>query len=197
MRDRWEETNGFAQAIKVVNQLVAGGAQLPNTQKLTLIRLSQPEQPFFVERNVNEDFVMELSSKLDPQSFKCTHQALDLATGDHARLVQPFAVTHGDRRTRGCLHGQLRVTVEVLAHIDDEHAGLGLGDGRGRDGAGDGHRWAFQEGDTSKQYRQCRCCSTTMPRRCLPYRKPSEHTLRLVRLRLRHHYVLVGKEDRR
>lgn len=81
MRDRWEETNGFAQAVKVVNQLVAGGAQQPNTQKLTLIRLSQPDHPFFVERSVNEDFVTELSSKLDPQSFKCTHQALDLTTG--------------------------------------------------------------------------------------------------------------------
>lgn len=81
MRDRWGETSGFAQAINVVNQLVSGGAQQPNTQKLTLIRLSQPEQPYFVERNVNEDFVTELSSKLDPQSFKCTHQALDLTTG--------------------------------------------------------------------------------------------------------------------
>ena len=81
MRDRWGETNGFAQAIKVVGQLVSSGAQQPNTRKLTLIRLSQPEQPFFIERNVNEDFVTELSSKLDPQSFKCTHRALDLTTG--------------------------------------------------------------------------------------------------------------------
>ena len=81
MRDRFGETTAFGQAIKVVNQLVAGGAQLPNTQKFTLIRLSQPEQPFVVERIVNEDFVTELSSKLDPQSFKCTHQMLDLATG--------------------------------------------------------------------------------------------------------------------
>jgi hypothetical protein len=84
MRDRWEGTNGFAQAIKIVNQIVAGGAQQPNTQKLTLIRLSQPEQPFFTERNVNEDFVTELLSKLDPQSFKCTHRALDLTNGLHA-----------------------------------------------------------------------------------------------------------------
>jgi Aerotolerance regulator N-terminal len=81
MRDRWEETNGFAQAVKIVHQIAAGGAQQPNTQKLTLIRLSQPDQPFFVERNVNEDFVTELLSKLDPQTFKCTHQALDLTTG--------------------------------------------------------------------------------------------------------------------
>ena len=57
MRDRWEETNGFAEAVKVVNQIAAGGAQQPNTQKMTLIRLSQPEQPFFSERIVNEDFV--------------------------------------------------------------------------------------------------------------------------------------------
>ena len=81
MRDRWEETSGFAQAIKIIHQIAAGGAQQPNTQKLTLIRLSQPDQPFFVERNVNEDFVTELLSKLDPQTFKCTHQALDLTTG--------------------------------------------------------------------------------------------------------------------
>ena len=81
MRDRWEETNGFAQAIKVVNQIAAGGAQQPNTQKMTLIRLSQPDQPFFSERNVNEDFATELLSKLDPQTFKCTHQAFDLTTG--------------------------------------------------------------------------------------------------------------------
>ncbi len=81
MRDRWEETNGFAQAIKIIHQIATSGAQQPNTQKLTLIRLSQPDQPFFVERNVNEDFVTELLSKLDPQTFKCTHQGLDLTTG--------------------------------------------------------------------------------------------------------------------
>ena len=64
-----------------MHQIAVGGAQQPNTQKLTLIRLSQPDQPFFVERNVNEDFVTELLSKLDPQTFKCTHRALDLTAG--------------------------------------------------------------------------------------------------------------------
>lgn len=81
MRDRWAETNGFARAIDIVSQLAAGGAQQPNTQKLTLIRLSQPDKPFFTERSVNEDFVKELAAKLDPQSFKCSHQSLDLANG--------------------------------------------------------------------------------------------------------------------
>ena len=81
MRDRWEQTSGFDQALKITQQIAAGGAQQPNTQKMTLIRLSQPEQPFFAERSVNEDFVTELSSKLDPQTFKCTHQGLDLTNG--------------------------------------------------------------------------------------------------------------------
>lgn len=81
MRDRWEETTGFQQAVKIINQIAAGGAQQPNTQKMTLLRLSQPEQPVFIERSVNEDFVTELLSKLDPQTFKCTHRSLDLTAG--------------------------------------------------------------------------------------------------------------------
>lgn len=81
MRDRWGETNSFSEALKIVNRLVAGGAEQPNTQKLTLIRLSHPEQPVLTERDVNEDFVTELSAKLDQQAFPCTHQSLDLVTG--------------------------------------------------------------------------------------------------------------------
>ena len=81
MRDRWSETSSFAEGLKIINRLAAGGADQPNTQKLTLLRLSRPEQPIFVERDVNEDFVTELSTKLDQQSFPCTHQALDLVAG--------------------------------------------------------------------------------------------------------------------
>lgn len=81
MRDRWGETSSFAEAIKIVNRLVAGGAEQPNTQKLTLLRLSRPDQPVLSERDVNESFVTELSTKLDQQSFPCTHRALDLVSG--------------------------------------------------------------------------------------------------------------------
>jgi hypothetical protein len=81
MRDRWNETSSFAEAIKIINRLAASGAEQPNTQKLTLIRLSRPDQPVFSERDVNEDFVTELTTKLDLQSFPCTHRALDLVTG--------------------------------------------------------------------------------------------------------------------
>ncbi len=81
MRDRWGETSSFSEALKIVNRLVAGGAEQPNTQKLTLLRLSRPEQPVLSERDVNNDFVTELSTKLDQQAFPCTHQALDLVPG--------------------------------------------------------------------------------------------------------------------
>jgi hypothetical protein len=81
MRDRWGGTSCFAEAIKIVSRLVAGGAEQPNTQKLTLLRLSKPDQPVLSERDVNDDFVTELSAKFDPQAFFCTHRALDLVEG--------------------------------------------------------------------------------------------------------------------
>ena len=81
MRDRWGETSSFGEALKIVNRLVSGGAEQPNTQRFTLLRLSKPEQPVLSERDVNEDFVTELSAKFDPQAFPCTHQALDLVEG--------------------------------------------------------------------------------------------------------------------
>ena len=81
MRDRWGETSSFGEALKIVNRLVAGGAEQPNTQKFTLLRLSRPDQPILSEREVNEDFVTELSTKLDQQAFPCTHRSLDLVAG--------------------------------------------------------------------------------------------------------------------
>lgn len=81
MRDRWGETSSYSEAMKIINRLVAGGADQPNTQKLTLLRLSRPDEPVLSERDVNSDFVTELSAKLDVQAFPCTQQALDLVTG--------------------------------------------------------------------------------------------------------------------
>ncbi|MDB5343353.1 MAG: hypothetical protein JWP89_1730 [Schlesneria sp.] len=100
MRDRWSETSSFAEALKIVNRLVAGGAEQPNTQKLTLLRLSRPEQPVLSERDVNEDFVTELSAKLDQQAFPCTHRALDLVTG----LQAAGKLLAGERGTIQNLH---------------------------------------------------------------------------------------------
>lgn len=145
MRDRWEQTSGFDQALKITQQIAAGGAQQPNTQKMTLIRLSQPEQPFFAERSVNEDFVNELSSKLDPQTFKCTHQGLDLTAGleaarklladergviQHLHIISDFR--DHDWRDQKAIAAAVEgltssgVAVNLVRAVPESHANLGV-----------------------------------------------------------------------
>ena len=79
MRDRWGETTAFKQALKVVQDLAAEGARRPDTQKFTLLFLSNPNQPLFTKRDVNDAFVRELETKLKNQ--RCTYRALDLSAG--------------------------------------------------------------------------------------------------------------------
>jgi hypothetical protein len=81
MRQRWGETSAFDEALGIVNQLLAEGAQRPNTQSFSLLRLSEPTQPFASQRDVNEALVLEMATKLEPQTFPCTHQQLDLVAG--------------------------------------------------------------------------------------------------------------------
>src|SRR5690606_23514827 len=72
------------EGLEVVKKLVAEGARRPNTQKFTLLLLSNPEQPLFIQRDVNDDFVREVVTKLE--SVRCSHQALSPVTGlDAAR----------------------------------------------------------------------------------------------------------------
>lgn len=81
MRDRWAETSGFQQAVQVVKELIAAGADRPDTQRFSLLLLSRPEQPFVSERDLTEDFQQEMISRLDPQVFSPTHQSLSLTAG--------------------------------------------------------------------------------------------------------------------
>lgn len=81
MRERRGETTAFAEALKIINELASEGAQRPDTQRFSLLLLSRPDQPFFSERDVNEALVAELATKLDPQTFPCTHRELSLLEG--------------------------------------------------------------------------------------------------------------------
>jgi len=81
MRDRWEETSAFKEAITVIRELLSEGAQRPDTQTFSLLLLSRPEQPYVSQRDVDEDFVLEMATKLDPSTFRSTHQSLDLVAG--------------------------------------------------------------------------------------------------------------------
>lgn len=86
MRDRWGETSAFAEAKAVVKKIVAEGARRPDTQKFSLVLLSNPEQPFLPERDVNDAFVTELDTKLE--NLTATHQASDLVAG--LQLIRKF-----------------------------------------------------------------------------------------------------------
>lgn len=143
MRDRWGETTGFAEALKVVNRLAAGGAEQPNTQKLTLLRLSRPDQPILSERDVNDDFVTELSAKLDAQAFPCTHRSLDLVAGlkaagkllaeergtvQHIHVISDFRERDWtDQKAIAAAVDQLTsagVTVNLVRTVPEQHPNL-------------------------------------------------------------------------
>ena len=82
MRDRLGETTAFEDAIDVVKKLVAEGARRPDTQKFSLLLLSNPEQPLFSQRDVNDVFIAELETKLE--NVRCSHRLLDLVAGFEA-----------------------------------------------------------------------------------------------------------------
>lgn len=80
-RERWAGTTAFQESLSVVNQLLSEGALRPDTQTFSLLLLSRPEQPFVSQRDVNDAFVLEMRSKLEPEIFRPTHLGLDLLAG--------------------------------------------------------------------------------------------------------------------
>jgi hypothetical protein len=93
MRDRWGETSAFKEGLAIVRRLAAEGARRPGTQQCTLLLLSQPEQPMFQKRDVNNAFVVELENAFE--RLECKHQSLDLVTGVDAaaKLMAQDAAT--------------------------------------------------------------------------------------------------------
>lgn len=85
MRDRWGETSAFQEGVKVVQELIAEGAQRPETQQFSLLLMSRPEQPFVSERDLTEAFQEEMASRLEAQVFKPTHRSFDLAAASTLR----------------------------------------------------------------------------------------------------------------
>ncbi|HUG89944.1 MAG TPA: BatA domain-containing protein [Planctomycetaceae bacterium] len=79
MRERIGDTTAFDRGLDVVKELVQRGAEHPQTQTLTLLLLSDPDNAVERERDVNNQLVTELESKLG--ALRCTHQALDIVAG--------------------------------------------------------------------------------------------------------------------
>lgn len=82
MRDRWGDATAFDAAREVLRRIADEGSHKPDTQTLTVLLASNPEQPLVNQQNLNADFVAGLDSVL--KGMICSHQALDLAQGVEA-----------------------------------------------------------------------------------------------------------------
>jgi hypothetical protein len=145
MRDRWGETSAYAEALAVIRELLSQGAQRPDTQAFSLLLLSRPEQPYVSQRDVNEALVLEMATKLDPATFRSTHQALDLVAGLRAArqylseekgAVQQLHVVSDfrerdwkDQKAIGAVIEELKsagVAVNLVKTVPDAHANLAV-----------------------------------------------------------------------
>ncbi len=77
MQDRDGEANVFSTAKDVIRKMVAEGVRRPGSQKLSLIRMSKPEETVsgMSERDVDDTLLAELNDRLD--AMTCTHQTAD------------------------------------------------------------------------------------------------------------------------
>lgn len=123
MQQRWGETTAFEEGLEIVRRLASEGAERPDTQKFTLIRMSRPREALFTERAVNEAFVTELDTKLE--NVRCSNQSPELMDGleavreffaeDQATIKQLHVIT--DFRDQDWL--EQKAVVDVLKQLDD------------------------------------------------------------------------------
>lgn len=144
MRDRWGETSAFEQAKEVLRKVAAEGERKPDTQTLTLILASAPDQPVFTQQSLNKDFVSRLETTL--KTLNCSHRSLDLAAGTEAarkllaeqkgavrnfHLISDFRQQDWEEET--ALAGSLqamdkeKITVNLVKTVPSEpHKNLGI-----------------------------------------------------------------------
>lgn len=145
MRDQLGQQTAFEAAKEVVQKLVAEGARRPGTQKFTLIALSNPTQPLFTQQEVNNDFLVELDTKLD--NLKPTHQSLSLLNGfegarnmlledrvavRHVHVLSDFRIKDWqDQQSLGKVVKELDaagVTLNFVKTVDRRNSNLGITD---------------------------------------------------------------------
>ncbi|MBD3673772.1 MAG: BatA domain-containing protein [Planctomycetaceae bacterium] len=84
MQDRWGETTAFDEGKKIILKLVEEGSQRPGTQKLTVILLSEPDRPFILGEDINEQLLIKLAEDLE--TLEPSSRALNLIDGLQASL---------------------------------------------------------------------------------------------------------------
>lgn len=95
MDDHWAETSGFQSALDAVRKIAQQGARQAGTQNLSLLLLSQPDQPLLTQASLDPTLINELETKLE--NLKCSHRGLDLIAGLQIagqQLKNPAAAKH-------------------------------------------------------------------------------------------------------
>ena len=142
MRDRWGETTAFAAGLEAVRKIAAQGARQPGTQTLTLLMLSDLDQPLFTEGSLDPGFLTELDVKLE--NVRCSFRELDLASGMQAAkefLKNPAAAKNlhvvsdyrsADWQAESPLAATVKeldaagVTVNLVRAVPDRHVNLAV-----------------------------------------------------------------------
>lgn len=95
MDDHWGETSAFQSALDAVRKIAQQGARQAGTQNLSLLLLSQPDQPLLTQASLDPNLLNELETKLE--NLKCSHRGLDLVSGLQIagqQLKNPAAAKH-------------------------------------------------------------------------------------------------------
>ena len=95
MDDHWAETSAFQSALDAVRKIVQQGARQAGTQNLSLLLLSQPDQPLLTQASLDPTLLNEFETKLE--NLKCSHRGLDLVAGLQIagqQLKNPAAAKH-------------------------------------------------------------------------------------------------------
>jgi hypothetical protein len=79
MRDRTADSDAFSAGKEIIRQLAAEGALRPDSQMLTVLRMSSPNETLsgLSERDIDDALLAELPSKLD--DLECTYGSVDVA----------------------------------------------------------------------------------------------------------------------
>ncbi|MSR56145.1 MAG: hypothetical protein EXS05_00490 [Planctomycetaceae bacterium] len=145
LRDRWGETTAFESGKAVIRKIAAEGERKPDTQTLTLLLASNPDQPVITLENLNKEFSSRLETAL--KAINCSHRSVDLAVGAEAarrllaeqkgaarnfHLVSDFRQT--DWNDESPLTGVFKaletdqIAVNLVKTVPESHANLGLTD---------------------------------------------------------------------
>ncbi|MGQ0633125.1 MAG: BatA domain-containing protein [Planctomycetaceae bacterium] len=130
MRDRWGDTTAFDAAKDVVRQLVAEGERRPDTQALTLLVASNPDQPLLNQQPLNTELAGRIDTLL--KSLPCSHRTVDLASATQSarqRLLEHKAsarMFHLISDFREADWGEATAVIDVLCDMDREKIAVHL-----------------------------------------------------------------------